>query len=83
MPETLDGASIDLVAFLSIDMNCVVPEIAAVNLFWPKMACGGIVLLDDYGFPGHAEQKRAFDRFAAENDVSILALPTGQGVIVR
>ena len=81
VPDTLSQCESPQIAFLSIDMNCVAPEIAALTYFYPKMVKGGIIVLDDYGFPKHIHQKRAFDRFAAEHRISILSLPTGQGII--
>ena len=67
------------IAFLSIDMNCVEPEIAAAQYFWDRMVPGGAMLLDDYGHPLHINQKRAFDQFAREKGVEILHLPTERG----
>jgi hypothetical protein len=74
---------IDKVAFISIDMNCVLPEVAAAEHFWDRMAPGAVMLLDDYGFVSYEEQKRGFDKFAADKGVEILALPTGQGIIIK
>ena len=54
----------DKVAYLSIDMNSTIPEIAAAEYFWPKMVNGGVMILDDYGFSKHTNQKIAFDNFA-------------------
>lgn len=71
---------IEQVAYLSLDMNNVTPEIAAIEHFWPKMVSGGIVLLDDYGYVSYEEQKKGFDEFTRKQGVQILALPTGQGV---
>ncbi len=71
------------VAFLSIDMNCTAPEIAAVRFFWPHLVKGAPIVLDDYGFSLHHEQKAAFDALAAEWGVEILSLPTGQGLIFK
>jgi hypothetical protein len=64
-------------------MNVKEPEIAAANYFWEKVVKGGVVILDDYGFPKHIEQKLAFDQFAKEKGVEILSLPTGQGIIFK
>ena len=64
-------------------MNCVRPEIAAAEFFWPKLVSGGIMLLDDYGFSAHIDQKDAFDLFAARIGVQILSLPTGQGLMIK
>ncbi|MBI4665107.1 MAG: class I SAM-dependent methyltransferase [Nitrospinae bacterium] len=83
VPATLPQAATDRVAYLSIDMNCVEPEVAALEHFWPKLASGGIVVLDDYGWPGHQAQKEAHDQFARSVGTSVLCLPTGQGIILK
>lgn len=56
VPKTLSQVDIKKVAYLSIDMNCVLPEVEALNFFWPKLETGAIVILDDYGQPGHKGQ---------------------------
>jgi hypothetical protein len=83
VPETLQSVQIDRVSYLSIDMNLALPERAALEHFWPKLSSGAIVLLDDYGFRGYEDQHREADSFAATANVSILSLPTGQGVILK
>ncbi len=83
VPETLPLCKAEQICFLSIDMNCVEPEIAAANYFWDKLVPGAVVMLDDYGFKAHIQQKLAFDQFAKEKGVSILSLPTGQAVIFK
>lgn len=83
VPDTLDQCKAEKICYLSIDMNVTEPEIAAANYFWDKIVKGGVIMLDDYGFPQHINQKIAFDAFAKEKGVSILCLPTGQGVIIK
>jgi O-methyltransferase len=83
VPDTLEQVSIDKVAFLSIDMNLVYPEIAAIEHFWDKLVSGGIVVLDDYGWEVLAEQQRGWDEFAAGKGVAIATLPTGQGLLIK
>lgn len=83
VPSSLSNAGVGDVAYLSIDMNNATPEIAAVNHFWDKLQPGAPILLDDYGFVRYEIQKRAFDAWAAEHGVEILALPTGQGLIIK
>jgi len=83
VPETLSTIDIGWVSFISIDLNCTLPEIAAANYFWDKLVPGAIMLLDDYGFVSYEEQKCGFDDFAVQRSVEILALPTGQGLIVK
>ena len=84
VPEVLEKLpKIENVAYLHIDMNCMIPEIAAAEYFWPKMSSGAIMILDDYGHQGFDEQRLAFDKFAKEKRVPILSLPTGQALIVK
>ncbi|HEY0418826.1 MAG TPA: TylF/MycF/NovP-related O-methyltransferase [Acetobacteraceae bacterium] len=84
VPDTLDAFPDGRrVAYLSIDMNIVVPEIAAIAFFWDRLVPGGMVLLDDYAWSTHTAQKAAFDAFAAARGVAILSLPTGQGLLIR
>lgn len=83
VPETLAEVPTIKIAFLSIDMNCVEPEIAAAEYFWDWLAIGAVMVLDDYGWTKHILQKIAFDRFATDRGVEILSLPTGQGLIIK
>src|ERR1700730_9803803 len=83
VPETLLTASIDRISYLSIDMNIAKPERDAIEFFWPKLATGGVVVLDDYAFSGYDAQHETMDEFAAKMGVSILTLPTGQGLLIK
>jgi O-methyltransferase len=65
VPDTLATAAIDRVCYLSIDMNIVEPEIAAMEFFWDKLVPGAAVILDDYGWKNYVLQQEAHDRFAA------------------
>ena len=83
IPDTLPQVKDIKVSYLSIDMNCAVPEIAAAEYFWDKLVSGAVIVLDDYGWVCHIEQKLAFDEFASRKNVQVLVLPTGQGLIFK
>ena len=83
IPDTLEQVQTTKIAYLSIDLNNVIPEIAAAEYFWDRMMSGGMILLDDYNFKGFEEQHIAFDKFAKERGTQVLSLPTGQGLIIR
>lgn len=83
VPDTLNQVKSEKVCFLSIDMNCAAPEIAAAEFFWDKLVSGAAMVLDDYGWAKHIIQKHAFDEFAKQKGVPILSLPTGQGLILK
>ncbi len=83
VPDTLSQVEANKIAYLSIDMNVTAPEIAAMEYFWDKIVSGGVLVHDDYGFPQHIHQKHAVDEFCKRKNVSILCLPTGQGIIFK
>jgi O-methyltransferase len=83
IPDTLPLVKADKVCYLSIDMNCTMPEIAAADFFWDKMVSGAVIVLDDYGWSTNIAQKEAFDKFAEKRGVQVLSLPTGQGLIFK
>ena len=84
VPETLAAlAQSERIAYASIDMNVAAAEMAAADFLWPRLVAGAPMLLDDYGWAAHVNQKKAWDAFAERHGVMILALPTGQGLIVK
>jgi hypothetical protein len=83
VPEVLATISAHRVAFLHLDMNSAYPERAALEFFWERLSPGAMVLLDDYAYHGHRQQAIAIDRVLAMKGTEILALPTGQGLIVK
>jgi Methyltransferase domain len=83
VPEILTDLDTGSVAFLHIDMNCALPERAALEFFWGRLSPGGVVLFDDYAHFGHDCQRDSIDAAAMGLGVDILSLPTGQGLIVK
>lgn len=83
VPFTLSQVPSEKVAFLSIDMNCVQPELAALDFFWPKIVSGGVIVLDDFAYAGYSEQNTAHTNWAKNNGVDILTMATGQGIIIK
>jgi hypothetical protein len=83
IPETLEKTNIEKVCYLSLDMNCAMPELAAAEYFWDRMSPSAAIILDDYGFVSYEEQKRVFKDFAKRKKTEILHMPTGQGIILK
>jgi hypothetical protein len=83
VPEVLDTVNFGDVAFLHLDMNCALPERAALEFFWSRLSPGGIVLLDDYTYFGHDSQTEAVDALSGRLGFRTLSLPTGQGLILK
>jgi hypothetical protein len=84
VPESLSAlAESGAIAYCSIDLNVAAAEMAAIEILWPRMVSGACLLIDDYGWAAHLNQKKAWDAWAARTGVMILALPTGQGVVLK
>ena len=83
VPGTLSQVPSEKVAFLSVDMNNVNPEIAAMDYFWDKLSKGGMVVLDDYAYVTYNFQYEAHNKWAKQKGIKILSLPTGQGLIIK
>src|SRR5271169_980184 len=84
VPMTLQHVESNRIAYLSIDMNCAEPEIAAAEFFWDKMSAGGVLVLDDFCYSEQYKlQNKAFNEFAKARSLEVLALPTGQGLVFK
>jgi len=83
IPDTLPEIDSRQIAFLHIDLNCMPPEVAAIEYLWNFLVPGAFVLLDDYAYTGYRQQKLGMDDFAKRYGVEVLSLPTGQGLIVK
>lgn len=83
IPDTLHQIPDGPIAYLHIDMNNPEPEAAAVRALWPRVAPGGLMILDDYGFPTYQASMVSFDALADELGFTILCSPTGQGIVVK
>jgi predicted O-methyltransferase YrrM len=83
IPEILDEASPARIAFMHLDMNSAVAEIAALERLYDRLVAGGLIVLDDYGWYWYRAQKAAEDKFFAAHGVRVLELPTGQGLVIK
>ena len=90
IPNTLTASVIEKIknrgsiSFLHIDMNNSAPEVAALRTFYPLMATGGVILLDDYANAGCTYQKNAIDQTCREMGVPTpISLPSGQGLLLK
>ena len=83
VPESFEQGFPERIAFAYIDMNHPVPESGALKRVLPLLVQGGVVVFDDYGWWGYSAQKRVLDPIPAEYGLSILELPTGQGLLLK
>jgi antirestriction protein len=83
VPSTLDAIQSKKIAYLHLDMNSATPERAALEALWDRLSDGAVIVLDDYGWPLHIEQKESYDDFFSQVNRQILRLPTNQGLVIK
>jgi hypothetical protein len=83
LPDTLSALNGRRLSYVSIDLNAAATEMAVIEGIWDQLVPGAHVVLDDYGFGRHEEQNSAWNQFAARAGRMILAMPTGQGVLIK
>lgn len=83
VPEVLVSAAPTEIAFLHVDMNNAEAERGALDVLFHRVSTGGIIIFDDYGWSGYRAQKDSADAFMRSRGLSVLELPTGQGLVVK
>jgi len=81
--ETLDEVDTGPLAFAHLDLNAAEATVNALASAYTRMVPGGMVVLDDYGWADYADQRRAVEGFLADKPETLLALPTGQALVVK
>lgn len=61
IPDTLPEIDSTQIAFLHIDLNCTIPEVAAIDYLWDRLVPSAFILLDDYAYFGYQPQKEGMD----------------------
>ena len=82
VPLSLKTVDVGVVNFVHLDMNSWQAELGALDYFLPKMVPGGVIILDDFGLKTHRKQFEKEYPFLVDRGLSVLELPTGQGVVL-
>lgn len=83
MPDTFRGLEASVIAFALIDVDQQRSTSDCIRFVYPRLARGGIIVIDDYGRPGTYGCRVAVDEYLAEIGQSIVTLNTGQGVVFK
>ncbi len=81
--ETLAQTETGPIAFCHLDLNASWATQLALDYLYPRLVDGGILVLDDYGWRGYEDQRAVLDAFFAEKREEIIALPTGQALVIK
>lgn len=83
LPQSLESATIEKIAYLSVDLNHAAAEKATIEALWDKLVPGAVVVIDDYAFENHEDQYAMWNDFASSKGKMVLTLPTGQGILIK
>ncbi len=71
------------IVWIHIDLNSSIPTIASLDFFWDRLLPGGLVLLDDFAWPGYEETRVEVEKWCKVRELDILQFPTGQALITK
>ncbi len=83
VPDSFLQAVPEKIAFLHIDMNSEMAEMLALEHLFDKVAPGGMIVFDDFGWTCNANQMKAELAFMTKRGHAVLELPTGQGLVIK
>ena len=70
-------------SFVHLDVDLYQPTLDSLRFFYGRVARGGLILCDDYGFVTCPGARLAMDEFFADKPESIVGLSTGQGLVIK
>jgi O-methyltransferase len=77
---TINGSAI---SFAHIDVDVYQSVWDCLTWIWPRLWNGGVIVLDDYGFPTCPGAREAVDEFFSTRSAMPLILQTGQAVVFK
>ncbi len=84
IPKTFEAVEDKKFAFVHIDVDLYQTAKDCYSFFYDRMARGGVMICDDYGFPFFKySAKQAVDEFFRDKSEKPISLPTGQCVIIK
>jgi len=69
--------------YLHIDLNSAEPTLKALELFFPKLLSGGVIVFDDYGWSSYKDTRHVVINFFSDKPGMLMPLPTGQALYYR
>jgi O-methyltransferase len=83
IPETFVKVDSTELCFAHIDVDLYYPTLHSLEFIYSRMIGGGIVLIDDYGFPMCGGAKQAVDEFLRNKPDILIPIPSGQAFFIK
>lgn len=83
VPERFADVSDRSFAFVHIDVDLHDPTLESMKFFYPRLATGGILVCDDYGFTSCPGATLACDEYLEGKPESMIRLADGGGFLIK
>jgi O-methyltransferase len=83
IPETFTGLESNRYAFVHVDVDLYRSTLDCCQYFYSRLAAGGVLLFDEYGFAATRGEKDAVDEFFSDKAENPISLPTGQAMVLK
>lgn len=84
IPKTFKSVQDKRFSFVHIDVDIYPTARDCCQFFYNRIVTGGIMIFDDYGFPGYKlAEKLAVDEFFSDKPESPISLRTGQCIVIK
>lgn len=83
LPNIFSKFNLPQIDWCQIDLNSASADGDTFRAIFDKLCDGAVVILDDYGFSRYKETQAKLDSICEALQVSILELPTGQGLYIH
>jgi hypothetical protein len=81
--DTLTTTETGSLSFVHIDLEPSAATARSLEYAYARLVTEGAIVLDGYGRAEHEDQRGAIDAFFAGKPEEVIALPTGQAVVIR
>ncbi len=78
LPQSLTGIPERRYRFVHLDVDLFDPTLGALEYFYPRLVPGGLIVSDDYRWPG---ARKAFDLFRDKHAATLEILPGAQALL--
>jgi O-methyltransferase len=68
IPEVFNGLPETAYRFVNVDVDLYAPTLASFEYFYPRLAKGGVIVTDDYNWPGG---RKAIEEFCARRNLTL------------
>jgi predicted O-methyltransferase YrrM len=85
-PESLDSMEMlydQVFSFVHVDVDTYVSTKEALKFFYPRLICGGVIIVHDYGFKSTRGAMKAVNEFVHDSSSIFHSPYTRQGIIQK